>query len=130
MGPLIGPAPPMRRAGMSTMTIVLMVVARARAPRLARPAAGPLQAAGTQLHDQIIDVSTGQVLGGELPKLARHIANQRNSPEVRLIIKQAGTVVDVFFDNVTRPLMCARQRQTPNPAHSPCLATSELDGEM
>jgi hypothetical protein len=30
-----------------------------------------------------------------------------------LIVKQAGAVVDVFFDNVTRSLLCARQRQTP-----------------
>jgi hypothetical protein len=46
------------------------VVARARAPRLARPATGPLQATGPQLHDQVVDMSAGQVLGGELPKFA------------------------------------------------------------
>ena len=46
------------------------VVARARAPRLARSTARPLQAAGAQFHDQVVDVSAGQVLDGQVAKLA------------------------------------------------------------
>jgi hypothetical protein len=35
-------------------------------------AAGSLQAAGTQLHDQIVDVSAGQILNGKVADLAAH----------------------------------------------------------
>jgi hypothetical protein len=35
------------------------VIARARAPRLARSTTRPLQAAGAELHDQLVDVSAG-----------------------------------------------------------------------
>lgn len=46
------------------------VVARARAPRLARPATGPLQAPSAELHDQLVDMSASQVLDNEGTELA------------------------------------------------------------
>ena len=41
-----------------------------RALHALRPAAGPLQAAGTQFHGQIVDVSAGQVLDSDLAERA------------------------------------------------------------
>jgi hypothetical protein len=48
------------------------VVARARAPRLARLATGPLEAASAELHDQLVNVSAGQVLNSQVAQLAAH----------------------------------------------------------